>query len=104
MTSGKPVGAICHGPQTLISAGLLTGRRVTCYRTVAKEMQESGALYADREVVVDGKLVTSREPVDLPAFMREVMRLLPHLGAVAPDAYWCEGSSMPLAAGEKKRI
>ena len=59
----KPVAAICHGPQTLITAGL-------------KEMQEAGAIYEDREVVVDGNLITSREPSDLPAFMREIMRLL----------------------------
>lgn len=75
-TADKPVGAICHGPQTLISAGLLRGRRATCYRTVASEMQEAGALYEDREVVVDGRLVTSRHPGDLPAFMRELMGLL----------------------------
>ena len=74
---GKPVGAICHGPQTLISAGLLRGRQATCYRSVAAELQEAGALYADREVVVDGRLVTSRQPGDLPAFMRELMLLLP---------------------------
>jgi protease I len=73
---GKPVAAICHGPQTLISAGLLKGRRATCYQTVAGEMREAGALYEDREVVVDGNLVTSRQPSDLPAFMRETMKLL----------------------------
>jgi len=72
----KPVGAICHGPQILVSAGLLNGRRATCYRTVAKELRDTGAEYLDREVVVDGKLVTSRQPGDLPAFMRELMRLL----------------------------
>jgi len=74
----KPVGAICHGPQTLISAGLLRDRRATCYRTMVKELQEAGALYEDREVVVDGQLVTSRQPKDLPMFMRELMRLLQH--------------------------
>jgi protease I len=74
--AGKPVAAICHGPQTLITAGLLKGRRATCYRSVAAEMKDAGALYEDREVVVDGNLVTSREPSDLPAFMREVMKLL----------------------------
>lgn len=73
----KPVGAICHGPQILISAGLLSGRRATCYRTVAEELQNAGATYLDREVVVDDRLVTSRQPGDLPAFMRELMRLLP---------------------------
>ena len=72
----KPVAAICHGPQILISAGLLQGRRATCYKSVAEELKEAGALYEDREVVVDGKLVTSRQPADLPAFMRETMKLL----------------------------
>ncbi len=72
----KPVAAICHGPQTLISAGLVKDRRVTCYRNVAAEMKEAGALYEDSEVVVDGNLVTSRQPGDLPAFMRETMKLL----------------------------
>jgi protease I len=73
----KPVGAICHGPQILVSAGLLAGRRATCYRTVADELRAAGAEYQDREVVVDGKLVTARQPADLPAFMRELVRLLP---------------------------
>lgn len=72
----KPVAAICHGPQTLISAGLLKGRHATCYKTVAPEMEEAGALYEDKEVVVDGNLITSRQPADLPAFMREMMKLI----------------------------
>ena len=76
MRSNKPVAAICHGPQILITAGVLEGRRATCYHSVAEELQESGALYEDNEVVVDGKLVTSRQPSDLPAFMREIVRLL----------------------------
>jgi protease I len=72
----KPVSAICHGPQTLITAGLLKGRRATCYRTVAPELTEAGALYEDRDVVVDGNLVTSRQPSDIPAFLRETMKKL----------------------------
>ncbi len=72
----KPVAAICHGPQTLITAGLLKGRRATCYWSVAAEMKEAGALYEDSEVVVDGNLVTSRQPSDIPAFMREAMKLV----------------------------
>ena len=72
----KPVSAICHGPQTLISAGLLKNRHVTCVRSVAQEIKDAGALYEDLEVVVDGNLVTSRQPSDLPAFMRETMKLL----------------------------
>jgi len=72
----KPVAAICHGPQTLITAGLLKGRRATCYRTVVEELKAAGAIYEDKEVVVDGNLVTSRRPSDLPAFMRETMKVV----------------------------
>jgi protease I len=74
--ASKPVAAICHGPQLLITAGLLRERRATCYPSVAEEMREAGALYEDSEVVVDGNLVTSRRPSDLPAFMRETLKLL----------------------------
>ncbi len=76
MQGDKPVAAICHGPQILISAGVLRGRRATCYQAVAEEMKEAGARYEDQEVIVDGQLVTSRQPSDLPAFMRELMKLL----------------------------
>jgi protease I len=74
--NNKPVSAICHGPQTLISAGLLKGRHATCYKSVAQEMKEAGVIYEDKEVVVDGNLVTSRQPSDLPAFMKETMKML----------------------------
>lgn len=74
--AGKPVAAICHGPQTLISAGLLKGYHATCYSSVIDELKAAGAIYEDREVVVDRNLVTSREPRDLPAFMRETMKLV----------------------------
>ena len=73
-SANKPVSAICHGPQMLITAGVLSGRRATCFRSVAPELRGSGALYEDAEVVVDGNLVTPRQPSDLPAFMRETMR------------------------------
>ncbi len=82
----KPVAAICHGPQTLITAGLLQDRRATCYRTVASELKNAGARYEDREVVVDGNLVTSRQPSDLPAFMREMMKMLKKQAGVKPKA------------------
>ena len=72
----KPVSAICHGPQTLITAGLMKGRHATSYKSVAQEMKDSGALYEDKEVVVDGNLITSRQPSDLPAFMREIMKVI----------------------------
>lgn len=72
----KPIAAICHGPQILISADLLQTRRATCYKSVADELKAAGALYEDVEVVVDGNLITSRQPADLPAFMRETMKQL----------------------------
>lgn len=72
----KPVAAICHGPQILISAGVIRGRQATCYREVADELREAGVRYEDREVLVDGNLVTSREPGDLPAFTREMLRMI----------------------------
>lgn len=71
----KPVAAICHGPQLLITAGVIQDRHATCYHSVADELKEAGVLYEDREVVVDGNLVTSRQPSDLPAFMRETIRM-----------------------------
>jgi len=74
----KPVSAICHGPQILITAGLMKGRHATCYKSVAEEMKDAGAVYEDKEVVVDGNLVTSRQPSDLPAFMRETLKILKH--------------------------
>lgn len=74
--SGKPVAAICHGPELLAAAGVLKGRRVTADGSVAAELAKAGALYQDSEAVVDGNLVTSRGPADLPAFMRAALRLL----------------------------
>jgi archaeal arginyl aminopeptidase len=80
----KPVAAICHGQQTLVTADLLKGRRATCYSNMVRELQDAGALFEDREVVVDGNLVSSRQPSDLPAFMREMMGLLKMGAKAAP--------------------
>ena len=74
--NNKPVSAICHGAQTLITAGLLRDRHATCYKSVVRELKEAGAIYEDKEVVVDRNLVTSRQPSDLPAFMRETVKML----------------------------
>jgi len=71
----KPVAAICHGPQALISAGVLKGRKLTCWKGIKDDVIAAGALYEDKEVVVDRNLVTSRMPGDLPAFMRETLDL-----------------------------
>ncbi len=73
---GKPVAAICHGPQILVSAGVVKGKKATCYRSVTEELKRAGAKYVDAEVVVDGNLITSRFPDDLPAFARELLRKL----------------------------
>ena len=82
--AGKPISAICHGPQVLASAGVLSGRSATCYRTVAHELAAAGARYQDAEVVVDANLVTSRQPSDLPAFLRETLKLLRARAATTP--------------------
>lgn len=74
----KPVASICHGPYTLVSADLVKGRRLTSYwhDGVPEEITKAGGTWIDEDVVVDGNLVTSRWPMDLPAFMREIIRLL----------------------------
>lgn len=66
--SGKPVAAICHGPQLLISAGVIEGCEMTGYKAIQVDLRNAGATVYDREVVVDEGLVTSRSPDDLPAF------------------------------------
>lgn len=68
MQSGKPVAAICHGPQLLIETGLLKGKHMTSVHQVKTDLQNAGANWTDEEVVVDNGLVTSRTPQDLPAF------------------------------------
>ena len=74
MEADKPIAAICHGAQTLISADVLRGKNATCWQGVRDDLKAAGAKYADEEVVVDGNLVTSRCPDDLPAFCREMMK------------------------------
>lgn len=64
----KPVAAICHGPWTLINAGVVEGRTMTSYKSIRKDLENAGANWVDREVVVDEGLVTSRNPRDLEAF------------------------------------
>ncbi len=72
----RPVAAICHGPQVLISAGVIQGRKATGYKAIAGEMRSAGVEYVDAEVVVDGNLITSRQPSDIPAFNREIVTAL----------------------------
>jgi protease I len=73
--AGKPVAAICHGPWTLIETGGARGHRLTSWPSLKTDLKNAGASWVDEEVVVDGKLVTSRKPDDLPAFNRELLRL-----------------------------
>ena len=74
--SGKPVLAICHGPQLLISAGVVKGRKLTAWKTIQEDLKQIGSDVVDQEVVVDKNLVTSRQPSDIPAFIRESNKLL----------------------------
>ena len=73
--SGKPVAAICHGPWSVIEAGAAKGHRMTSWPSLKTDLKNAGAEWVDEEVVVDGKLVTSRKPDDIPAFNRAVIEL-----------------------------
>ena len=72
----KPVAAICHAPWLLASAGVAKGKRLTSYMTIQDDMRNAGADWTDEEVVVDGSLITSRKPDDVPAFNRELINML----------------------------
>jgi protease I len=66
--AGKPIAAVCHAPWLLIEAGLAKGKTMTCYTSIRTDLKNAGANYVDQEVAVDGNLITSRNPDDLPAF------------------------------------
>lgn len=76
VASGKPVAAICHAPWTLVEAGVVEGRTLTSWPSLQTDLRNAGATWKDEEVVVDGNLVTSRKPDDLPAFNRELLAAL----------------------------
>lgn len=78
----KLVAAVCHGPQLLVTADVVRGRRMTAWRTVQKELEEAGADVVDEPVVIDRNFITSRQPADLEAFSAAILR---HLGA-GPEA------------------
>jgi protease I len=73
---GKPIAAICHGPWTLIDAGLVKGRKVTSWPSLRKDLENAGAQWEDSEVVCDGQLITSRKPDDIPAFANAIIDAL----------------------------
>ena len=74
--TGKPIFAICHAPQILITADLLHGKKVTGWRSIVQDIKNAGGIYIDSEVVVDGNLLSSRGPRDIPAFIRAALNLL----------------------------
>ena len=76
MNAQKPVAAICHGPQVLISADVLRGRTVTCWPSIAVDVKNAGGLYVDKPVVEDGNLITSRKPDDVPMFNAAIIKAL----------------------------
>ena len=73
--AGKPIAAICHAPWTLISAGVVRGRTLTSYHTIQDDVRNAGGNWVDREVVEDGNWVTSRQPSDIPAFNKAMLKL-----------------------------
>jgi protease I len=73
---GKIIACICHGGWVLVSAGILRGRKVTGFSAIKDDLINAGAEYFDKEVVVDGNLITSRNPYDLPAFCKELVKKL----------------------------
>jgi len=73
---GKVVAAICHGPWMLCSAGVLRGKRATCFFAIKDDVINAGAHYSDAEVVRDGQIITSRKPDDLPAFVLAILQAL----------------------------
>lgn len=74
--SGKPVGVICHGPWTLIEAGVVKGRTMTSWPSLKTDLENAGAKWVDQEVVVDKGIVSSRKPADIPAFSRKLVEVI----------------------------
>jgi deglycase len=73
--AGKPIAVICHGPWVLVESGVVRGKRLTSWPTLETDIRNAGGDWVDDEVVVDGRLVTSRKPDDIPAFNREMLRI-----------------------------
>ena len=80
---GKPVAAICHGAWTLVEAGVVKGRTLTSFPSIQTDIRNAGGRWVDEEVCVDGELITSRNPDDLPAFCEALVEQVARTGAVA---------------------
>src|SRR5207248_2897401 len=94
--AGKPVAAICHGPWTLIDAGVVRGREMTSYPSIKTDLKNAGARWVDREVVVDNGLVTSRKPDDIPAFNRKMIE------EIAEGVHQCQGAGQAEPAASSR--
>ncbi len=77
----KPIGAICHAPWLLIEAGIIAGKRATSYPSIRTDMENASAQWLDEEVVIDGRIVTSRKPADLDAFCKAVADVVAQAGS-----------------------
>jgi protease I len=73
VASGKPIAAICHGPQLLIEADAVRGKQLTSWPSVRKDLENAGARWVDQEVCIDGSIITSRNPHDAPAFAKALL-------------------------------
>jgi protease I len=76
MESGKPLAVICHGPWMLVEAGVVHGKKLTSFSSIKTDVKNAGGDWVDEEVVVDGNLVTSRQPDDIPAFNEKLLELI----------------------------
>jgi protease I len=84
--TGKPVASICHGPWTLLEAGVVSGRTLTSFPSIRTDLRNAGATVVDQEVATDGNLITSRSPDDLLAFCTAIVQAFARVGAAAGDA------------------
>lgn len=84
--AGKPVAAICHAPWLLIEAGIVQGREATCYTSIRTDLANAGARVVDKEVAIDGNIITSRNPDDIPAFSKAIISALEGKNAKLTEA------------------
>jgi protease I len=82
--ANKPIAAICHGPWTLINADVVAQKRLTSWPSLEVDLRNAGAQWVDQEVVIEGKLITSRKPADIPAFSRAIQVLLEETDVCPP--------------------
>ena len=100
--TGRPLAAVCHGPQLLITAGLVRGRTLTAWKTIQEDLRQMGANVKDDQVVIDRNWITSRQPSDLEAFSRAILEALEEgADAEAEAAAEAEGMAAPAASAKR---